>query len=53
VSYESQAPVTRGIPGAFADGAVAPLYWNGLVLVAANDSRLMFCLKPLRADRLR
>lgn len=46
VSYESNAPeLLNGAPAHLQTGLLPPLFWNGLVFVAPNDSRLLFCLE--------
>lgn len=46
VSYESQPPeLQNGASAHLQTGLLPPLYWNGRVVVAPNDSRLMFCLE--------
>ncbi len=46
VSYESQPPeLLNGASAHLQTGLLPPLYWNGRVIVAPNDSRLMFCLE--------
>jgi outer membrane protein assembly factor BamB len=45
VSYESQpAELRQGVPAHLQVGLLPPLYWNGLLFVAPNDSQQMFCL---------
>jgi outer membrane protein assembly factor BamB len=40
-----KAELLNGVPAHLQLGLLPPLYWNGLVLVAPNDSRHLFCLE--------